>query len=94
MTPGMVAVLAAAGINAAYTVRQKKNPVPVLVGGTVLLFFVAAFDAVDESAGNALGGTFLLGTLVYRGRDFFDFLSALTSPTSGGSTPKGGTISA
>jgi hypothetical protein len=94
MTPGMVCVLAAAGINAAYTVRQKKNPVPVLVGGTVLLFFVAAFDAADESAGTALGGTFLLGTLVYRGRDFFDLIAGLTSQQNGSTPPKGGTISA
>lgn len=78
MDGAVIATVTATGVNAMYAVRHGHNIFPTLVGGGVLLVFVTGLNAVPGSnIGTAVAGTFLIGTLIYRGGDILSLLSGL-----------------
>jgi len=78
MDPGLISVAVAVGINAIYAIRKGHNVFIILLGGGVLMFLVSALNAIPGSSmGTAVGATFLIGTIVYRGQDILSFLTSL-----------------
>jgi hypothetical protein len=78
MDAGIITVAVAVGINAVYAVRHGHNVFITFVGGGVLMLFVSALDALPGSnMGTAVGGAFLLGTIIYRGQDLLSMLTSL-----------------
>ena len=89
MNGGLVAIVAATGVNSVYAIRKGHSLHTVLIGGLVLAFFVSGMDAVsDDRLGSALAYTFLLGTVVYRSEELFAVTSGVlkAQPPAGGSS--------
>ena len=78
MTPGLAMVVVGTAVNGLVTVRKGHNIFPVLLGGGTLALFVSGLDAfTDGTAGSAVGGTYLLGSLIYHGTDLFNTVNSL-----------------
>lgn len=78
MDASIVLVSLAALVNATYAIRKGHNVFVIFVGAAILMFFTVALNAVPGSEmGTAVAATFLLGSIIYRGRDILDMLTSL-----------------
>ena len=74
-----IATVGTAGaLNLVYAVRKGSSLPPVLMGTAFLMAICVGLDDLTKTnLGSVIGGTFLVGTLVYRGKDIVAVMNAL-----------------